>query len=549
MMRPGRASSTATRRGTRHHAIRRALVGHVIGGVAAAGAAGCSDAAREPGVVVYASGADLESANPLVAVHPLSRQVQRFALLVTLCRLDEGLRPQPYLARSWEWSADRRTLTLRLFAGLRWHDGAPTTARDAAFTFAAVRDPATGSPRRGELAALLDAAAPDDSTLVLHFAAAQPEPPRALCDLPIAPAHLLAAVPRPELRRAPFNLAPVGNGPFRFGGRRPGERWVFERNPDFPPELGGPPRVRRLVIAVVDEAATKFAGLVSGELDVAGIAPTMAALTERDPRLRVLAYPVLFSTALVVNPHRPPFDDARVRRALALAVDRHRIVDAALAGFGVPAAGPVAPENPLAAPPAGPLRDTLAADSLLDAAGWQRAAEGQRRRDGRAFEFELLTVGTGDNALEQLLQADLAARGIGVRIRQVELGAFLAAARRTPRAFDALLAGIPGDLALGYLAAMYDSRLAGSALDYAGFHTPALDAAFAAAERASTPRQVGDAWREVQAELAREMPAVWLYHARGVQGVSRRLDGVVMDLRGELATLHEWTTGDVTEAR
>ncbi|HVE77354.1 MAG TPA: hypothetical protein VNA89_00705, partial [Gemmatimonadaceae bacterium] len=148
----------------------------------------------------------------------------------------------------------------------------------------------------------------------------------------------------------------------------------------------------------------------------------------------------------------------------------------------------------------------------------------------------------GDNALEQLVQADLAARGVTVRIRQSELGAFLAVARRTPRAFDVLLAGIPGDLSLGHLAAMYDSRLAGSALDYAGFHTPALDAAFVRAEQAATDDELRAAWRAVQAELAREMPAVWLYHARGVQGISRRLGGVVMDLRGELATLDRWTT-------
>jgi ABC-type transport system substrate-binding protein len=299
--------------------------------------------------------------------------------------------------------------------------------------------------------------------------------------------------------------------------------------------------VRRLVIAVVDEATTKFAGLVSGELDVAGIAPTMAPLAARDPALRVLDYPQLVSYALVFNTHRPPFDDRRVREAVSLSLDRARIVTTALAGFASPAAGPVSPDNPLALNAAA-RRDTARADSLLDAAGWPRGGDGVRGRAGRPLAFELLTVGSGDNAIEQLVQADLRERGVTVAIRQRELGSFLAAARAPVKEFDALFTGIPGDLALSYLAAMYDSRQAGGALDYSGYHTPRLDSLFALTRSAATDRELAAAWRGVQAELARELPAAWVYHARGVQGISRRLRGVRMDLRGELATLASWST-------
>ena len=502
----------------------------------------CVAPQRPTDTVVYASGADLESGNPLVTVHPLSRQVQRYVLFVTLARYDTALNAVPYAARRWEWSPDRRTLRFHLVAGLRWQDGAPTTARDVAFTIDAARDPVTGYPRAADLTLVDSAFALDDSTAVLRFARPQYTFPLVLCELPILPAHRLASVPHREMRRAAFNFAPVGNGPFRFVERRAGDHWSFARNPDFPEELGGPPRLGGLVIVVVDEATTKFAGLASGDLDVAGIAPTMAALVRRDPSLRVVDYPVLFSVGLVFNTHRPPFDDPRVRRAVDLSIDRERIVRAALAGYGTPASGPVPPDNPLARQ-ALPARDTVHADSLLTAAGWVLAPNGIRARNGHDFAVDLLTVGSGDNALEQLVQADLAARGIRVAIRQVELGSFLAEARSTEKRFDMLVAGVPGDVSLAYVGAMFDSRQAGGALDYAGFHTAQLDSAFARVRDARSPSATRDGWIAVQQELARDVPVSWIYHSRGLQGISARLRDVRMDLRGELTTVASWRIG------
>ena len=499
-------------------------------------------AERPSNTVVYASGADLEGGNPLVTVHPLSRQVQRHMLFVTLARYDSALAPTPYAARSWEWSKDRRTLILHLVGGLRWQDGVATTARDVAFTIDAARDPATGYARAADLAAIDSTATVNDSTIVLHFTREQFAFPLVLCELPIVPAHLLASVPRRDMRRAPFNYAPVGNGPFRFVDRRAGDHWSFVRNPDFPASLGGPPRVGGIVIVVVDEPTTKFAGLASGELDVAGISPSMAPLVARDRSLRLLEYPILFTVGLVFNTRRAPFDDVRVRRAIDLAVDRDRIVQAALAGYGTPASGPVPPDNPLAR--IAPIsHDVRVADSLLDAAGWTRGARAIRTRGGRTFVVDLLTVGSGDNALEQLVQADLAERGIRVNIRQVELGRFLAEARAPQKRFDMLVTGIPGDLSLSHIDAMFDSRQAGGALDYASYHTPVLDSLFVAAREAHSRDEARAAWLAIQLHLAHDLPVAWIYHSRGIQGISARLHNVRMDLRGELATVANWSIG------
>jgi peptide/nickel transport system substrate-binding protein len=343
------------------------------------------------------------------------------------------------------------------------------------------------------------------------------------------------------MRRAQFNLAPVGNGPFVFVERVAGQRWVFARNAGFPAALGGPPRIEQLVITVVDESTTKFAGLASGDLDFAGIAPTMAALAQRDATIRVVDYPILFSNALILNTHRPPFDDVRVRRAIDASIDRDRLVSAALAGYAVPASGPVVPDNPLALQRA-VKRDPHLADSLLDAAGWTRTGTGVRTRGGKPFAVELLTVGTGDHAVEQLVQADLAERGVHLEIRDVEMGAFLTRARALPKTFDLILTGVTGDVSLAYLSAMFDSRQRGGSLDYADYHTDRLDSLFARARGAATESAAAAAWHEIQEELALNMPAVWLYHARGLQGISRRMQGVRMDLRGELESLAQWST-------
>ncbi len=511
-------------------------------------AAGCGAPERPADVVVYASGTDLESGNPLVTIHPLSRQIQRFVLFVTLAKYDDKLEPVPYAATSWTWSTDRRSLTLHLANGLKWQDGAPTTSRDVAFTIDAARDPATGYWRAADLAAIDTVLARDDSTAEVRFKTAQPALPLAFCELAIVPAHLLDTVARADLRRAAFNFAPVGNGPFLFAERRAGSRWTFRRNESFPASLGGPPRVAGLVVTVVDEPTTKFAGLASGELDVAGISPAMAPLARRDPSMRVMEYPILFTTGLIFNVHKAPFDDARVRRAISLSIDRARIVDAALAGFGAPAAGPVPPESPFALP-GKPVWDTARADSLLDAAGWHRASGGARQRGGRSFEFDLMTVGSGDNALEQLVQADLALRGIRVNIRQVELGTFLNDARAANKTFDVLVAGVPGDVGLSFVSAMFETRQQGGALDYTGFHSPELDSLFVAARNAANEPSRIAAWRAVQRVLEESMPVAWVYHSRGVQGLSARLRDVTMDLRGEMVSVADWSIQNAASRR
>ncbi|MCC6244509.1 MAG: peptide ABC transporter substrate-binding protein [Gemmatimonadaceae bacterium] len=499
----------------------------------------CGAPPRVPDTVVMASGTDLESGNPLVTVHSLTRQIQRHALFVTLVRLDSMMLPVPYFARRWHFDASQRVLTMGLHAGLAWHDGTPTSASDVRFTLEAARDPEVGSPRAGELATLDSVRTPSDTTVVLYFAAPQPRLPNVLAELPLVPAHLLRTVPRTTWRAAPFATAPVGNGPFRFASREAGRRWRFVRNASFPADMGGPPALAGFVVAVVDEASTKFAGLVSGELDIAGVSPSMAHLVRDDPTLTLLTPPALLSNILAFNTTRAPFNDRRVREAIALSIDRTRLVQAAVAGYATPAGSAIPPGLPMSgAEP--PRHDTAAADALLDAAGYRRSANGLRARNGTPLRVELLTVGSGDMAIEQLIQADLRTRGFDVTLRVAELTTFLSTVRAVEKQFDLAITGIPGDIGAGQLSALFASAQRGGALDYTGFHDSRLDAALQQA-RDATAEQQRAAWALVDSILIRESPVVWLYHARGVQGLSRRLSHVTMDLRGELVSVARWT--------
>jgi len=460
----------------------------------------CGDESLRRGdTVLFASGADLQSINPLLTVHPLARQVQRYVLLTTLARYDSTLIARPYLARSWRLSG--RTLTFRLRQDIRWHDGAPTTARDVAWTLEAARDPATGYPRFTDLRALSSVIAPDDSTVELRYASALPSDnlPDVFTDLAILPAHLLDTVPRARLRAATWNAHPVGNGPFRFVAHEPNRRWVFARNPDFPTALGGPPQIERFIVVVVDEPMIKLSALVAGELDFAGISPQHAGFVRGHTGLAVREYPLILPYGLVLNTRRPPFNDPRARLAASLAIDRQEIVDGYLFGFAAVADGPVPPALPryraVQHPP-------LAPDSARRLVAVLRAPPA----------FELVTVGSGEAALEQMIQARLNAVGFQVSIRQLELSAFLDRVNGTRHDFSAAVMGIPGDPGLGFLQALGD--LTGVAI-------PADPAA-------------------AQQVFAERMPVVWLYHARGVQGMNRRLQGVQMDVRGELPTITSW---------
>ncbi len=528
-----RAHPDANRGTTRVMARAVVAVAFAVLGVA------CAGAPRTPDTIVIASGTDLEGMQPLTTVHPLSRQVQRYLVFTPLVRLAADLSPEPWAARSWSWNADRTQLGFAIDTSLRWHDGVPLTGVDARFTIELARNRAAGYARRGDLDAIEHVTTHGTDSLIVTFARSQLEVPLVFAELPLLPEHLLRNVPAAALRKHPFTYAPIGSGPYRVVSREAGRRWILERVAAFPARLGGVASTKTLVIAVVDEATTKVAGLVSGALDMAGVNPATATLVRRDPTLRVLDYPTFFTNWLVFNPACAVLGDVRMRRAIALAVDRRRIVDAGVGGFGVPSAAysaDLARDTTRA--------DTLRADSLLDAAGWTRGSDRMRQRDGTRLEIPMLTVSSGDNPVEQLLQSDLRARGISLRIATRDMGALLSSARTRSPDHCVVYTGVAGDPARSQLAALFDPAASGGALDFGAARPASAASAFARLRTTTDTAARSAAWRDVFAVLNDSVPATPIFHSRGVQGLTRRLQHVTIDLRGELYSAARWTLRD-----
>ncbi|HEX5724099.1 MAG TPA: ABC transporter substrate-binding protein, partial [Longimicrobiaceae bacterium] len=307
-------------------------------------AASVPEAERYGGTLVIGSTADIGDISPLTWHVQNALYMQEFVLFTPLIAYDRALRPVPRLAERWEVNADTTLLTFHLRRDVYWHDGAKTTAADLKFSYDRARDPSTGFIYSGLWTYYGEAEAPDSFTFRVRM-----RPHAEYLDVwrvfaPV-PRHLLQDVPPAELKRHPFaTRAPVGNGPFRFVSRQAGQRWTFEANPRWPRALGGRPYLDRLVYRVIPEPATLLTELETGGIDVIiAQSSEMAERIRASRRARLVEFPDLVYEHIVWNHRRAPFGDARVRRALTLAIDRERLVEGVRGGHGRVANSTVAP--------------------------------------------------------------------------------------------------------------------------------------------------------------------------------------------------------------
>ena len=516
-----------------------------LAALAAAGLLGaCADQGPRPGgTVVIAAGSDLDFANPLVSADQWTTDLLRFAVFTPLIRYGPELEYEPALAESWELEGDT-AVTFHLRRDVRWHDGPLTTAHDVLFTFERARNPETGFPNSDYFGRWTRGEVLDSFTVRFAFEP-HAEPLAGWPFTPVVPEHLLDTVPAAAMRQAAYNRAPVGNGPFRFVSQRANDRWVFERNPDYPEALGGPPLLERLVWRVIPENAAQMAELRAGEADIV-LQPRpeeALALGERDG-FRVVVKPSRQFSFIAWNGQRAELSDPRVRRALAMAIDREAIVEAFRSGYGEIVSGPVMPSHWSHDPDLAPLPHAPdSAVALLAEAGIRdRDGDGVLDlSDGSPFAIQLkLPAGSDYNRdIGEAVRGDLEAIGVRATTRPTEFGTLVADVTSPERRFDAFLLGWAGDFRLDLRDTFHSEGLEGP-YQFASYANPELDSLMDRATAEPDREVARPLWRRAQRILRDEQPWTVLFYQTDALVLRDRLQGVDMDIRGALVSLPRW---------
>ena len=278
---------------------------------------------------------------------------------------------EPWLAERWESSADGRTYTLHLRAGLTWSDGAPLTSADVLFSLQAAFDARSKSAVAGALSINgrpIRATAPDPVTVVLTFPGPSGPGLRLLDSLTILPKHSLEAALKAGTFASAWNAvtppaALVGSGPFLLREFQPGQRLVFERNPRYwrkAPDGGALPYLDRLVLEIVPDQRAQLQRLQSGasdlmsnelpETDYATVrsAEQKGALTMKELGVSLDADALWFCLKPEAKRTDPRFafvQKLEFRQALSHAVDRENFAETVFQGLAVPIWGPLTPGN------------------------------------------------------------------------------------------------------------------------------------------------------------------------------------------------------------
>ncbi len=505
------------------------------------------DAERYGGTLVVAGRGDPVSMNSLVSTDFESDQHQVHVLFVTLVSNDENYEPQPYFARSWEFDSDTSEVVFHLRHDLEWHDGTPVTSRDVAFTFDRLKDPAVPFPNPSYFD-YWDAAEVIDPVTIRFFLRPHANALYGWTRTAIMPEHILGEVPPEDLESHPFGtLSPVGNGPFRFAERIPGDRWVFEANPDFPEELGGRPYVDRLVYRQIPDEFALTAALQTGEVDlVIDASPSMLDQVGDDPEVVSTSYSAPEYAFIAWNSRRPEFADPLVRRALTMAIDRETLVQVVLGGNGTVAPGPVGPwhwayDSAWAPLPYSPAE----ASALLDEAGWTDSdGDGARDRDGEPFSFELLATPRRDRAaIQTLVQASLGEIGVEVEPVIREQGALIPLVIGADRRFDAVIIGWARDVPLNDID-LWACDQVGQPFQFTSYCNPELDTVLDSIPLETDRARLRSLIGRYHELVVKDQPYTFLYYLNRVDLMRARVYGTDMDSRGDWVNVARWWVHD-----
>ena len=369
--------------------------------------------AQDTGVTMRVSHTqEIDTLNPFTAVFLISTQIGRLMYEYLTVNSAESSSPEPGLAESWSTSPDNLTWTFKI-RDAKWSDGAPITAKDAAFTYNLIMTNEDAAAANGVAVANYESVtATDDRTLVIKTK--KPQASMLSSEVPIVPEHVWGKVSDVKSFKNTETLPAVSSGPFVLTGYQEGQSTTLKANDNF---WRGRPEVDTLQFVKYENSDAAVQGLRKGDVDVvAGLTPAQygaikneSGITANEGRNRRFA-------EITMNPGNPKADgtafgngnpvlkDPAVRKALDYAVDRKTIIDKVKQGFALPATQLIPPVYPdwTYQPAAGQQRDfdPAKANALLDAAGYAKGGDGIRLdKGGKPINLRLL--GTSDNSQQQ----------------------------------------------------------------------------------------------------------------------------------------------------
>ncbi len=366
----------------------------------------------------------LDNLNPLLSGQAATTDLAQF-LFSGLIRFDDRGDPIPDAAEAVPTrenggiSRDGKTITYRLRPGLRFSDGQPLTADDVVFTWQQVMNTRNNVPFHFPYDLAQSVVAKDARTVVVRLR--EPSAPfvsnffRCGAQGVILPKHLLQG--KPDLNHDPYNIKPVGSGPFMV------ERYDINSTLEMVPNphwFGGNPGLRRVTYRIIPSENTLLVALKTHEIDFYFAAPEQQYRELKAlGGVTVAALPSSQFEMIAFNGGREPLSDVRLRRAVAMGIDWHSLARTVYLDVDVTDWGDVFPRSwAYTAQPDPTPFDPAKARALLDEAGWKLASDGFRAKDGKRLELEIRTVAgviTRENA-EVVIQQSMRAIGVDLQV-------------------------------------------------------------------------------------------------------------------------------------
>jgi peptide/nickel transport system substrate-binding protein len=363
------------------------------------------------GTLVYAAGVDAQTLDPQFITDIPTFRIAG-AIFEALTSQDDQGKIGPGLATSWSLSDDKRTWTFKLRPNVKFHDGTAFDAAAVKSTYDRILDPATGSPRRSTLAAVEAMTVVDD--LTFRITTKQPFAPL-LAQLSAYNVYILSPT-QVQKEGADFKRAPAGTGPFKFKSWQPGEKLTLVRNDNY---WGEKPKLDAVEFRVVPEDSARTLLLLSGQADViSGVPTVLVKRMESNDKVRMIRKTGYRTIYLGMNLAVKPFEDVRVRHAIAHAINKQALLQGVLSGIGTLGGSYESSVIDGSDKSLQPYPyDVARAKKLLADAGFP---------NGFTTDFFVPTgLYTMDRQLGEAIQSQLAAVGIKANIQAPEISTFL----------------------------------------------------------------------------------------------------------------------------